>query len=127
MRKNTIREVINRESFLTESGTPMELFLDFLFSNDRELGAQACIDRDTKKGDFRTLSQVPSYSCLLYVVKTLYSMNKRKSISIDAIREKVKNTCGQHFLGCFDTFCTSKGNSPTEQPNEQSDTGSAAV
>ncbi len=76
------------------TGTPLALFLDFLVSDDPETGSQACIDRDMKHGDFRTRSQIPSQSCIRYVAQSLYADHGKKTVTLETIREKVKNACG---------------------------------
>jgi len=104
-RKNPLKELLASCNFQAEAGTPMALFFDFLVSDDPETGARACIDRDMKRGDFRTRSQIPSQSCIRYVVQSLYADHGEKAVTLETIREKVKNTCGHRFLGNFDRYC----------------------
>ncbi|MBP6332672.1 MAG: hypothetical protein KA342_04410 [Aminivibrio sp.] len=104
-RKNTLRELLSPCNFHVEAGTPLGLFFDFLVSDNPETGAQACIDRDMERGDFRTRSQVPSQSCIRYVARSLYTDHGKKAVTLETIREKVKNACGPRFLGDFDRYC----------------------
>jgi len=103
-RKNPLKELLTPCNFQVEPGTPLALFLDFLVSDDPETGARACIDRDMKHGDFRTRSQIPSQSCVRYVAQSLYADHGKKAVTLETIREKVKNACGHRFLGNFDRY-----------------------
>ena len=104
-RKNTLRELLSPCNFHVEAGTPLGLFFDFLVSDNPETGAQACIDRDMERGDFRTRSQVPSQSCIRYVARSLYTDHGKKAVTLETIREKVKSACGKRCLGNFDRYC----------------------
>ncbi|TDY60796.1 hypothetical protein C8D99_1073 [Aminivibrio pyruvatiphilus] len=119
-RKNELRELLAPCNYQAEPGTPLALFLDFLVSDDPETGAQACIDRDMKQGDFRTRSQIPSQSCIRYVAQSLYADHGKKTVTLETIREKVKNACGHHFLGNFDRYCEQAA--PSKDTGEESAT-----
>ncbi len=119
-RKNPLKELLPPCNFQVEPGTPLALFLDFLVSDDPETGSQACIDRDMKHGDFRTRSQIPSQSCIRYVAQSLYADHGKKTVTLETIREKVKNACGHRFLGYFDRYCEQAA--PSKDTGEESAT-----
>ncbi|MDD2453406.1 MAG: hypothetical protein PHI81_07230 [Synergistaceae bacterium] len=57
-----------------------------------------------KRGDFRTRSQIPSLSCIRYVAQNLYADHGKKAVTLQTIRENVKNTYRHRFLGAFDRY-----------------------